>query len=152
MASKRKKPRSAKQKAATRKLVAFNKRKRSPPRRKTPKRKAAKRKVNKPKTKSKTMVKKSLTSRIPLVNNPTVKKVAAGIGLATIGVAVINIVAPQIAQNPIVKPALAFLGGGVPGLIGQVVVDGSFGIRNILGGNGNAGQSRSMSVAGNGFA
>jgi len=31
------------------------------------------------------------------------------------------------------------------------VVDGSFGIRNILGG-GNNGQSRQMSVAGNGFA
>jgi len=151
MAAKRKKPRSAKQKAATRKLVAFNKRKSSPPRRKTPKRKTAERKVHKVKTKSRSVAKKSITSKIPFVNNPTVKKVAAGIGLATIGVAVINIVAPSVAKNPIVKPALAFLGGGVPGLIGQVVVDGSFGIRNILGGR-NGGSQTMNNMGSNGFA
>jgi len=126
--------------------------KRKTPKRKTPKRKAAKRKVNKVKTKSKSMAKKSFTSKIPFVNNPTIKKVAAGIGLATIGVAAINIIAPQIAQNPIIKPALSFLGGGIPGLIGQVVIDGSFGIRNILGGSANGG-SQTMNTSGsNGFA
>jgi len=97
------------------------------------------------------MVKRSIISKIPLVNNPTVKKVAAGVGLATIGVAVLNIVSPSIARNPIVKPALAFLGGGVPGLVAQVVVDGSFGIRNILGRNGGSSQTMNT-MGGNGFA
>jgi len=67
MADKRKKPRTAKQKAATRKLVAFNKRKSSPPRRKSPKRKAAKRKVIKAKTKSKSMAKKALLQEFLLL-------------------------------------------------------------------------------------
>jgi len=139
--------RSAKQKAATRKLVAFNKRraKKSKPK----KRSSTPRKVNKRKSPTKRVVKRaapkkrSITSKIPLVNNPTVRKAATGIGLATIGVAAINLVAPQFANNPIIKPALAFLGGGVPGVIGQVVVQGGIGgLQNILGGgssNGNGG-------------
>jgi len=113
--------------------------------RSTPKRKASaskrrsktpKRKSNKAKTTRKPVVKRSITSKIPFVNNPTIRKVATGIGLATIGVGVISLVAPQLANNPIVKPALAFLGGGIPGVIGQVVVSGGLGgITNVLGGN-----------------
>jgi len=139
--------RSAKQKAATRKLVALNKRR---ARKSKPKRRSSKpRKLNKRKSPTKRMAKRraapkkrSFTSKIPLVNNPTIRKAATGIGLATIGVAAINLVAPQFANNPIVKPALAFLGGGVPGVIGQVVVSGGIGgLQNILGGssNGNGG-------------
>jgi len=140
--------RSAKQKAATRKLVALNKRR---ARKSTPKRRSSKpRKVNKRKSPTKRVAKRrsapkkrSITSKIPLVNNPTIRKAATGIGLATIGVAAINLVAPQFANNPIVKPALAFIGGGVPGVIGQVVVQGGIGgLQNILGGgssNGNGG-------------
>jgi len=133
------KGRSAKQKAATRKLVALNKR------RAKPKRRSSKpRKVNKRKSPTKRMAKRrsaqksrSFASKIPLVNNPTIKKAATGIGLATIGVAAISLVAPQLAQNAIVRPALAFLGGGIPGVIGQVIVQGGIGgISNILGGNG----------------
>jgi len=93
--------------------------------------------------------KRSLQSKIPLVNNPTIRKVATGIGLATIGVAVISMVAPSIAQNPIVKPALAFLGGGIPGVIGQVVVGGGIPqISNILGG----GSQQTNSAGSGGFA
>ncbi len=92
--------------------------------------------------------KRSITSKIPFVNNPTVRKVATGIGLATIGTTVIALVAPSIASNPIVKPALAFLGGGIPGVIGQVVVQGGLGgLSNVFGsGNGNTNQGN------NGFA
>jgi len=140
--------RSAKQKAATRKLVALNKRR---ARKSKPKRRSSKpRKVNKRKSPTKRMAKRrsapkkrSFTSKIPLVNNPTIRKAATGIGLATIGVAAIGLVAPQFVNNPIIKPALAFLGGGVPGIIGQVVVDGGIGgLTNILGGSrasGNGG-------------
>jgi len=140
--------RSAKQKAATRKLVALNKRR---ARKSKPKRRSSKpRKVNKRKSPTKRMAKqraapkkRSFTSKIPLVNNPTIKKAATGIGLATIGVAALSAFAPQFASNPIVKPALAFLGGGIPGVIGQVVVGGGIaGLSNILGGassNGNGG-------------
>jgi len=128
--------RSAKQKAATRKLVALNKRRAKPK-----KRSSKPRKVNKRKSPTKRMAKRrstskrSFTSKIPLVNNPTIRKAATGIGLATIGVAALSAFAPQFASNPIVKPALAFLGGGVPGIIGQVVVQGGLGgLTNIFGG------------------
>ena len=86
--------------------------------------------------------KRSFTSKIPFVNNPTIRKVATGIGLATIGVTALNLIAPQFAQNPIVKPALAFLGGGIPGVIGQIVVSGGVsGITRSLGGGSTMPQS-----------
>jgi len=138
--------RSAKQKAATRKLVALNKRR---AKKSKPKRRSSKpRKVNKRKSPTKRMAKRrstpkrSFTSKIPLVNNPTIRKAATGIGLATIGVAALAAFAPQFASNPIVKPALAFLGGGVPGIIGQVIVGGGIGgLTNIFSSssNGNGG-------------
>ena len=77
---------------------------------------------------------RGIISKIPLVNNPMIRKVATGIGLATIGVGVISLVAPSIAQNPIVRPALAFIGGGIPAVIGQVVLGGGLG--GLTGGNG----------------
>jgi len=93
---------------------------------------------------------RSITSKIPLVNNPTVRKVATGIGLATIGTAVIGLVLPQFANNPIIKPALAFLGGGIPGVIGQVVVGGGIGgLTQIIGGSSN---TTSNSAGNGGFA
>ena len=147
--------RSAKQKAATKKLVALNKRR---AKKSKPKRRSSKpRKVNKRKSPTKRMAKRrspskrSLTSKIPLVNNPTIRKAATGIGLATIGVAALSAFAPQFANNPIIKPALAFLGGGVPGVIGQVVVQGGLGgLTNIFGGgNGNGGQAQTINT---GFA
>ena len=94
---------------------------------------------------------RSIASKIPLVNNPTVRKVATGIGLATIGTAVIGLVAPQFASNPIIKPALAFLGGGVAGVIGQVVVGGGIGgLTSLIGGGSNS--NGNTNTAGNGFA
>jgi len=113
-------------------------------------------KTNKPKRRSSSVAKKrksggkrSITSKIPLINNPTFKKVAAGVGTATIGVAILNLVAPQFANNAIVRPALAFLGGGIPGVIGQIVsqggvqalggIFGSSSTQNGNGGGGNAG-------------
>jgi len=142
----RKKARSAKQKANDKRL---GKMARGRSKRKKTSKSTRRSKTNKPRKRSRSMAKRraprrssSIGSKIPFVNNPTVKKVATGIGLATIGTAVIGIVAPSIAANPIIKPALAFLGGGIPGVIGQVVVQGGIGgLSNILGGNGNGGGS-----------
>jgi len=149
-----KKRRSAKQRANDKRLGAMA-RKRG--KRSTPKRRKSRRKVVKPRRRSKRVAakrrstsKRGILSKIPLINNPTIRKAATGIGLATIGVAAISIVAPQIAQNPIIKPALALIGGGVPGLIGQVVTQGGFGaITNLIGG----GNAATVNQAGNsGFA
>ena len=139
----RKKARSAKQKANDKRLGQMAKRrgrKSAPKRRrrsvtKTIKRVRRKTRVVKRRSAPK---KRSALSKIPLVNNPLIRKVATGIGLATIGVTAISIIAPSLASNPIVKPALAFLGGGIPGVIGQVVVSGGIGA---LGGSSNGGGS-----------
>jgi len=152
-----KKRRSAKQRANDKRLGQMAKRR---ARKSTPKRRKSRSKVNKPRRRSTSVAskrrttsrKRSIIDKIPLVNNPTVRKVATGIGLATIGTTVIALVAPQIAQNPIVKPALAFVGGGLAGLIGQVVVGGGLGgLGNIFGGNG--GNTANVAQQGNsGFA
>jgi len=144
----RKKARSAKQKANDKRLGRMAKaraKKSTPKTRKSPK----PRKTNKRRSPAKRMAKRrapsksrSLGSKIPLINNPTFKKAATGIGIATLGVAVLGLVAPQIAANPVVKPALAFLGGGIPGVAAQIFTQGGIsGLGNILGGNGNGGGS-----------
>lgn len=131
-----KKQRSAKQRAATRKLVALNRRKAKPKRRRsTPiKRriKRARRRVSKAiKTIKRRRGSKSMV-KLPAIP-PVVKKVATGIGLASIGVTILTVVAPSVAQNQIVKPALAFLGGGIPAAIVQFLLQGG---TSFLGGNG----------------
>jgi len=140
--------RTAKQKAATRKLVAFNKRRRSPPKRRSAPKRRTTRKTIKRKSPRRTMArspkrrapsKRGFASKIPLINNPTFRKAATGIGIATLGVAVLGLVAPQIAQNPIVRPALALLGGGVPGVAAQLLTQGGMGLGNILGGGNQGG-------------
>lgn len=145
-----KKRRSAKQKANDRRLGAMAK---ARARKSTPKRRRShiKHKVHKAHKRVRSVArrlkrapsrsKRSFISKIPLVNNPTVRKVATGIGLATIGSTVIALVAPQIAANPIVKPALALIGGGLPGLIGQVVTQGGLGSFSNIFGGGNGGGS-----------
>jgi len=135
----------------------FIKNKTTSTKRKAPKRKAApkkaapkrKRKANKVKKAPKKQMagkKKGMLANIPLINNPTVKKAALGVGMATIGTAIIGIVAPSIAQNQIVKPALALLAGGVPGVIAQVISQG--GISQL--GLGGSGGSQTVNTAGNG--
>jgi len=108
--------------------------------RKTTKRKAPKRKVIKQKKIKKNVAakKKGILSNIPLINNPTFKKAALGVGTATLGVTVLSLIAPSIARNPVVRPVLALAGGGVPGVIAQVLSQG--GLQGLgLGGNGNGG-------------
>lgn len=80
---------------------------------------------------------KGILGKIPLIKNPTFQKAAAGIGTATLGVAVLNLVAPQFAQNAIVRPLLAFAGGDIPGVAAQLFLGGGLG--NIFGGGGGGG-------------
>ena len=71
--------------------------------------------------------KKGILGNIPLINNPTFRKAALGVGTATLGVTILGLVAPGIASNPIVRPVLALAGGGVPGVIAQVLAQGGLG-------------------------
>jgi len=93
-----KKRRSAKQKAATRKLVAFNRRKgskkrkskRSAPKRRKSSRKSNKRRTTKPKRKKMAKGgKKSFIDKIPILKNKTVQKIGFGLGM---GVVVLNVI------------------------------------------------------------
>ena len=119
--------------------------KRSAPKRKAPKRKTNKRKT--PPNRKMATKKKGILDNIPLVNNPTFKKVALGVGTATIGVSILSLVAPSIANQPLVKPVLAFVGGGIPGVIGQLVTQGGIGgLGKLVGGNGN-GNTQNMGFA-----
>jgi len=138
-----KKRRSAKQKANDRRLGAMARaRGKSKPRRKS-------RKTNKPRRRSRSMARRPPTRRrstggkgvlgkIPLINNPTFKKAATGIGVATLGATILGLVLPQIANQPLVKPILALAGGGVPGVIGQFLIQGGGNLGSIFSG-GNTG-------------
>jgi len=107
----RKKPRSRKQKAATRKLVAMNKRKARPKpkrRRKASSKGKTRRKTNKPKPKTKRMAgrkggKKKFIDKIPVLKNPTVQKIAFGLGIGLIAVKIIDFVA-QVAPPALAAP------------------------------------------------
>lgn len=80
---------------------------------------------------------RGIASKIPLINNPTFRKAATGIGIASLGALALSFVAPSIAANPIVKPALAFLGGGPVGAIAQVLTTGGLG--SLTGGSQSSG-------------
>lgn len=137
--------RSAKQKAATKKLVAFNKR-RAKPKRSRPKPKAAKRRAAKaakrrapPKVNKRKATSKSMAGKIPIINNPTFKKIAVGVGAASlVGVAIAQ-VAPSLGNNPIIKPAVAFLAGGPIAAVVTLFLNGGLGSLNLGGNGGNGG-------------
>jgi len=158
----KKKPRSAKQKANDKRLGLMAKRRARKSTTKRPKRRkttTTKRKPNKARGRKKSVVKRrkapskrSFTSKIPLINNPTIKKAAVGVGMATIVSGVLSAVLPQFANNPIVKPAAAFVAGGIPGVIAQVVVSGGIPqISGLLGGGGSS-SNGNTNTGGNGFA
>jgi len=112
-----KKRRSAKQKAATRKLVRFNKskgrkkrkssRKSSSKRRSTgKKRKTKKRTQTKTRKMAKGKSKKTFIDKIPILKNKTVQKVAFGLGIGLVVVKAIDFIAtvgPPALTGPLVK-------------------------------------------------
>jgi len=148
-----KKRRSAKQKAATRKLVKFNKSRRktkTKTRRKASTKRKTRRKANKSrKTKKRSMAKGGTLKKIPLINNPTVKKVFIAAGAASIITSVLTLVSPQaaaLANSTVGRGVIGFATGDVVGAVANVVIpliqNGGGGL---LGGGGNGGNT-------NGFA
>ena len=115
--------RSAKQKAATRKLVALNKKRKKSSTKKGGVRKTArkaftglKRKTNKAKTKRRSVKRNSVKS---VLGSSTLKKVALGVGGATLATAMISFIAPNSSIAKFAAPAGAYALGGLEGIIGQ---------------------------------
>ena len=94
----------------------------------------AKRKSNKPRRKSNSM-------KLPKMPS-IVKKVAIGLGAATLASMAVGIFAPQYV--PIARPIAAYLGGGVPGVAGELIIDqGLLGnITSMFGGGGGINETR----------
>jgi len=125
------KRRTAKQKAATRKLVALNRRRKRSTRkggvRKTARRAyMGIRKTTRRRRKSATIkrrkprrtMRKGLKS---ITSGSTIKKVALGLGGAAMATAVISAVAPQFSR--VAAPAGAYFLGGIEGVIGNFAFD-----------------------------
>jgi len=125
------KRRTAKQKAATRKLVALNRRRKRSTRkggvRKTARRAyMGIRKTTRKRRKSATIkrrkprrnMRKGLKS---ITSGSTVKKVALGLGGAAMASAVVAAVAPQFSR--VAAPAGAYFLGGIEGVIGNFAFD-----------------------------
>ena len=115
--------RSAKQKAATRKLVALNKKRKKSSTKKGGVRKTArraftgiKRKTNKVKTKRKSVKRNSVKS---VLGSSTLKKVALGVGGATLATAMISFIAPNSSIGKFAPAAGAYALGGIEGIIGN---------------------------------
>jgi len=140
----RKKARSAKQKAATRKLVASNRRRSKPRRRKATRRKSrpkSRRKNKSTKARKRPMVRKGFGK---IVSNPLLRKVLLAAGVVSVATSVAAIVAPSLVptlQRPIVRAGLGFVTGDFVGAISNFVIGGG-GLGSITGGsngNGNTG-------------
>jgi len=142
---KRKKARSAKQKAATRKLVARNKRMAKPRRRRASKPKS--RPKTRRKNKSTKKPRKKVVSRkglSKLTSNPILRKVLLAAGAVSVATSVAAIISPGLVptlQRPIVRAGLGFVTGDFVGAISNFVIGGG-GLGSITGGsngNGNTG-------------
>ena len=112
--------RTAKQKAATKKLVAFNKKRKTKKSSSTKKgqvRKTARKAFKELKKKTRSMPRKS--SLKGLTSSSTLKKVALGVGGATLATAMISFIAPNSSIAKFAAPAGAYALGGIEGIIGQ---------------------------------
>lgn len=126
------KRRTAKQKAATRKLVALNKRRKRSTRKggvrktarraytglrkRTPKRRKSTTLKRRPRRRS--MARKGIKS---IVGGSTIKKVALGIGGGAMAAAITAAIAPQFGR--VAAPAGAYFLGGLEGVIGNFAFD-----------------------------
>ena len=118
----RKKARSAKQKAATRKLVSLNKRRKSKTKRRTSTkkggiRKTARRAYKKVRKTTRRMPRRS--SLKGLTSSSTLKKVALGVGGATLATAMISFIAPNSSVGKFAPSVGAYALGGIEGIIGN---------------------------------
>lgn len=122
--------RTAKQKAATRKLVALNKRRRSTRKggvRKTARRaynglrkRTRKRRISQP-LRSRTRKRSMRRGVKSILGGSTLKKVALGIGGGVMATAIAATVAPQFGR--VAAPAGAYMLGGLEGVIGNFAFD-----------------------------
>jgi len=97
------------------------KRKSQPIRRSRPKRKTS-------------MAKKRRSTKSRFGIPSIAKKAAAGIGLATIATVLVGQFAPQAA--PIVRPIAAFAGGGITGVVADLLLSGGGLLSGLFGGGG----------------
>ena len=126
--------RTAKQKAATRKLVALNKRRKKASTKKGGVRKTARRAyVGLRKRKAKRKPRSSSSLKRPtrrrtmrksvrgIFGSSTLKKIALGVGGGAMAALAINAIAPQFAN--VAKPVGAYALGGIEGIVGSFAVD-----------------------------
>jgi hypothetical protein len=122
--------RTAKQKAATRKLVALNRRRKRSTRkgqRRVTARRAytgLKRRVRRRRSSSLKRPTRRRTMRKSvrgIFGSSTLKKIALGVGGGAMAALAINAIAPQFAN--IAKPAGAYALGGIEGIVGSFAVD-----------------------------
>ena len=115
--------RTAKQKAATRKLVALNKRRRSKTtKRRTSTKKGGVRKTARKAFKGLTKKRRSMPRRSSLkglTSSNTLKKVALGVGGATLATAMISFIAPNSSVGKFAPSVGAYALGGIEGIIGN---------------------------------
>jgi len=89
------------------------------------------------------MARKKRSSRKSRFGIPSIaKKAAAGIGLATIASVIVSNFAPQAA--PIVRPVAAFAGGGITGVIADMLLSGGGILGGLFGGGGNSATMESV--------
>jgi len=131
--------------AGRRKAAKVVKKVRTKRRKTAPKRRKAQ-STNTRKKRRNTVAKKRGSPRKSKFGIPSiVKKAAAGIGLATIAVTIVSQVAPQAA--PIVRPIAAFIGGGLPGVVSDLILSGGAGfLGNIFGGGQSVNGGGELSV------
>jgi len=149
-----KKRRTAKQKRATRKLVALNRRRASKPRKRRKSRKVKKRTSRRKSVAKKTRRrssggKKSLIDKIPLLNNKTVQKVGFGLGMGALAGILLNFIPiPALQQNKaLIQTGVTFAAdplAGVLRLTGLLGGPSGINIGGLLGGNSqNSGMNTS---------
>jgi len=119
-----------------------------------PKRRKAQRVPTKKRTKSQGLKRKSSSSRSTMAKKrrstkrsrfgiPSIaKKAAAGIGLATIATVIVSNFAPQAA--PIVRPIAAFAGGGITGVVADMLLSGGGFLSGLFGGGGQGQMTESV--------
>jgi len=155
-----KKQRSAKQKAATRKLVALNRRKSAPKRRKS----AKTRKPNKRRKPSKTVARKTKSrntgrgttgfiNKIPILRNKTVQRVGFALGMGSIAtIAAQNIPVPQVKANAqLIGTGVAFATDPLGGIV-RLALSGGLGQLGNLFGGGNSSNGGNGGGMNGGFA
>jgi len=144
-----KRSRSPAQRRATKKLVAFNKR-RGKPRSKARKRSKSSSKANKPKRRSSNMAKRRKSSgksrgsagfinKIPFLKNKTVQRVGFGLGMGSIATLIAGLVPVPAVQNnrQLIGTGVSFATDPLSGVVRLALSGGLGQITSLFGGGSN---------------